>query len=108
MIKLLSIMALTLVIPVLSIAGVNQDLKENLGKSKCIDSWTYNESAFKLYFNPSLCKKKESTATLLTIRYLFESNNHSFPERIELYNNSGVDMESYPFTHIPDLPDGYK
>ena len=94
--------SITLLIPLLVSAGVDDDLKKNLGKSRCIKSWHYNKSVFKIYFDPNQCKQKEPTATLLTVRYIFESNKAKFPKQIEIdYGNGPVD--SYPFSNIPSL-----
>ena len=94
---------IVLLLPSQSIAGVDNDLSRNLSKSMCIHSWKYDKSAFKLYLNPALCKKNETTAILLTIRYIFESNGSEFPKRIEIYTNYGKQLGSYPFENIPSL-----
>jgi hypothetical protein len=86
-----------------NMAGVDYDLNNNLSKSKCIHSWKYNESAFRLYLNTALCKENETSAALLTIRYIFESDRSKFPKRIEIYNNYGKQLASYPFENIPSL-----
>lgn len=89
--------------PLFSIAGVDEDLKKNLGHTDCIHSWTYNNSAFKLYLNSERCKKNEAPAALLAIRYIFEANNKKFPKRIEILDNKGNKIDSYPFGRIPSL-----
>jgi hypothetical protein len=43
----------TLLVPLLVSAGMDEDLKKNLSKSKCIKSWQYNKSVFKIYFDPN-------------------------------------------------------
>ncbi|MDO8283197.1 MAG: hypothetical protein Q7U10_11355 [Thermodesulfovibrionia bacterium] len=84
-------------------AGVDDALQKNLSKSDCVQSWKYNKSAFKLYLNTDSCEDNETTAVLVTIRYLFESNNHTFPKKIEVFNSVGKEMGSYPFENIPSL-----
>jgi hypothetical protein len=69
--------------------GVDDELTNNLSKSKCVKSWEHNSSTFKLYLNTALCKDQEASATLLTIRYIFESNKSKFPKGIEIYDNHG-------------------
>jgi len=97
------VVCMVIIFPLRSIAGVDEDLKKNLNKSECIHSWTYNKSAFKLYLNPERCKKNEAPAALLAIRYIFEANNKKFPKRIEIFNNRGNKIDSYPFERIPSL-----
>jgi len=101
--KIIFISVAILLFPILSIAGLDKDLNDNLSKSRCVQSWKYDRSAFKLYLNPYACKENESSAAILTVRYMFESNNHTFPERIKIYNSAGEDMGSYPFENIPSL-----
>ncbi|PXF50650.1 MAG: hypothetical protein C4B57_11865 [Deltaproteobacteria bacterium] len=88
-------------------SDINDDLNNNLSKSKCIHSWKYNKSTFKLYLNTALCKENETSAALLAIRYIFESNKSKFPKRIEIYTNYGKQLASYPFENIPSLVKGY-
>jgi len=83
--------------------SVVNELHNNLSKSKCVSSWDYNSSAFKLYLNTALCKDKEATAVLLTIRHIFESNNSKFPKLIKIYSISGESLGSYPFEDTPSL-----
>ena len=97
------ILTTSLLIPISVLAGVDDDFNKNLGNHPCVHSWEYNKTAFKIYLNPLKCKDGDTTATLLTIRYIFESNNAKFPKRIEIYNNLGKKLESYPFENIPSL-----
>jgi hypothetical protein len=98
------VLVIVLLFPVAAMAGVDNDLQKNLSKSNCIQTWKYNKSAFKLYLNTGLCKENETTAALLTIRYLFESNKAKFPSRIIIYNAlTGKEMANYPFKNIPSL-----
>lgn len=97
------LLILVLAFPLFSIAGVDEDLKKNLGHTDCIHSWTYNKSAFKIYLNSERCKKNEAPAALLTIRYIFEANNKNFPKRIDIFDNRGNKIDSYPFERIPSL-----
>lgn len=85
-------------------AALDRDLQGNLGGSRCISSWKYDRFAFKLYFNEYNCKKGETTAALLAVRYIFDSNNQALPDRIEVYNLSGDNLGRYPFRDIPSLP----
>ena len=101
--KIVLILVAVPILGVLSFAGVEDDLKGNMSKTKCIHSWNYDKSAFRVYFNTELCKKNEGAATLLTVRYVFESNKKKFPRKIEVYNNNGNLIDSYPFERIPSL-----
>ncbi len=83
--------------------SVNRDLAKNLNGNTCIHAWEYNKSAFKLSLNTAFCKKYETTAILITIRYIFESDGSKFPKRIKLYSSSGEKLGSYPFKNIPSL-----
>ena len=87
----------------LSIAGVDEELKKKLEKHDFIHSWTYNKSAFKLYINPEHYKENQAPAALLTIRYIFEVNKKKFPKRIEVFDNRGNRISSYPFERIPSI-----
>ncbi len=84
-------------------AGVDEDLANNFKKVACIDHWEYNKSVFKIYFNPLLCKEKDVTVALLGVRYMFESNKVKISKQIEIYNNFGKKLESFPFKKIPTL-----
>jgi hypothetical protein len=95
--------AMILIFPVFALAGVDDELTKNLNKTECVHSWQYNKSAFKLYLSSSLCKENETTATLLTIRYIFEANKSKFPKKIEIYTDYGKQLASYPFKNIPSL-----
>lgn len=50
----------------------------------------------------SRCDEGEPTAILLTIRYLYESNNEKFPKYIVVKYSHGI-TEKYPFTNIPSM-----
>lgn len=97
------ILTISLLIPTPLLAGVDDDLNKNLGNHPCVHSWGYNKAAFNIYLNPLYCKDGDTTATLLTIRFIFESNNAKFPKRIEIFNNLGKKLESDPFENIPSL-----
>ncbi len=89
--------------PVLSIAGVDAELKNNLSKTNCIKSWKYNKSVFKLHLNPENCKENEAVAVLLAIRSIFELNNAEFPKNIEIHYGNSPKPDLYPFSRIPSL-----
>jgi hypothetical protein len=91
-----------LFLPLFAYSGVDDELNRNLSKSKCVKTWRYDKSAFRIYFNTKECKQKEPTAVLMAVRYIFESNKAKFPKRIEVdYGNGPID--SFPFAKIPSL-----
>ena len=102
--KAIFTLILIFLFPTFTFAGVDNELQKNLSKSNCIQTWKYNKSAFKLYLNTGLCKENETTAALLTIRHIFESNKAKFPSKIIIYNSmSNKVLGSYPFKNIPSL-----
>ena len=95
--------SISLLFPLIVYAGLDDDLNGNLtNKTNCLKSWQYNKSAFNIYFDANQCKKGEATAALLTVRYIFESNNATFPKNIVIDFGDGT-VESYPFSNIPSL-----
>lgn len=93
---------IVLFVPSVALAGnVDKELQKQLGHTPCIKSWNYNKSAFKILFSPNNCKPQECNASLLTIRYIFESNKAKFPKKIII--NTGSQVQTYPFENIPTL-----
>ncbi len=91
-----------LFIPLTALAGnIDKELKKQLSHTKCIKSWNYDYSAFRIFFSPYDCKPQECSAALLTVRYIFESNKAKFPQKIII--DTGSEVQSYPFVNIPTL-----
>ena len=100
--KLFIIAICILILPQYLLADLENDLKKNLDKSKCLESWNYTNNSFTISMKESRCDEGEPTAILLTIRYLYESNNEKFPKYIVVKYSHGI-TEKYPFTNIPSM-----